>query len=137
MRVSLRARIHAPAAARQQVVEAALIPPHLLDDVLLLSSELVTNSVRHAKLQPEDPIEFVLHCDTARVRVDVVDAGPFFDYGTKPESDEAGGLGLLLVDRIASRWGVERRRGRGTRVWFERDIARPTLTRNPTSVADR
>ncbi len=38
-----------------------------------------------------------------------------------PPPDALGGRGLLIVDRVATRWGVET--GRPTRVWFELSAA--------------
>ena len=60
------------------------------------------------------------------IRVEVRDGGGGFDPGTpRPRSGEEaagyGGYGLFLVERMASRWGVER--DDGTLVWFELDLA--------------
>jgi hypothetical protein len=49
--------------------------------------------------------------------VEVADHGPGFDPDIRHETP---GFGLRLVDKLASRWGVERS-ARGCRVWFEVD----------------
>lgn len=90
-----------------------------LDDVKLLVSELVTNAVRHP--QDNGRIELEVAATSDNVRVVVSDPGTGF---TKPKvgappADQFGGRGLLIVDRIASRWGVTP--GRRTQVWFELD----------------
>jgi anti-sigma regulatory factor (Ser/Thr protein kinase) len=95
------------------------LPTVVREDVLLLVTELVTNAVRHADVGPDESLQVELRLWPQRVRVDVVDRGTDFT-GVRPRMsrDDSGGWGLLLVDRIAARWGV----GRGpsfTRVWFE------------------
>ncbi len=90
-----------------------------LEDVKLLVSELVTNAVRH----PRDtgPIELAVDVGRRRVRIEVTDPGSGFDRPRvgEPPPDALGGRGLLIVDRLASRWGIAT--GRPTRVWFELD----------------
>ncbi|HMJ35562.1 MAG TPA: ATP-binding protein [Baekduia sp.] len=86
--------------------------------VSLLTSELVGNAVRHAgAAHPTERIVFHARLSQDHVRVEVADHGPGFD----PEiRHETAGFGLRLVDKLASRWGVERT-ARGCRVWFEVD----------------
>lgn len=89
----------------------------VLEDVTLLVSELVTNAVRHPKASGR--IEMRVEVAGGRVLVEVTDPGGGFakpDVG-EPPADALGGRGLLIVDRVASRWGVTE--GRPTRVWFE------------------
>jgi anti-sigma regulatory factor (Ser/Thr protein kinase) len=86
--------------------------------VSLLTSELVGNAVRHAgAAHPTERIVFHARLSPDHVRVEVADHGSGFD----PEiRHETSGFGLRLVDKLASRWGVERT-ARGCRVWFEVD----------------
>ena len=42
----------------------------------------------------------------------------------EPDREHGGGFGLQLVDKIATRWGVNRTGG--TQVWFEVDAAGAT-----------
>lgn len=91
----------------------------LVDDLRLLVSELVTNSVRHGSLDANDPVELQVTVYAEMVRVCVSNPGEGFekpaheaDRGVKP-----GGWGLYLVDRLADRWGVEDEKV--TCVWFE------------------
>jgi len=86
-------------------------------DVRLLVSELVTNSVKHASVGPEDSIKLSLAIDEVLIRCDVVDNGPGFDPPDDPAEDARDrGWGLFFVEQIADRWGVERE---SARVWFE------------------
>jgi anti-sigma regulatory factor (Ser/Thr protein kinase) len=91
----------------------------LLNDIRLLVSELVTNSVRHSKVHPEDTVALDVAVDDDSIRVEVADRGDGFEPAPRDPTDngKVGGWGLYLVDRIADRWGVA---CNGlTRVWFE------------------
>ena len=89
----------------------------MVDDAVLLVSEIVSNSVRHARLDASDAIQVRVRGSNSLLHVDVVDPGPGFDPDRLPTSRPNGGWGLRLLDRLASRWGVER--NDVTRVWFE------------------
>jgi anti-sigma regulatory factor (Ser/Thr protein kinase) len=102
------------------------IEPDLMDDVRLLVSELVTNSVRHSDAPAGDSVRLDVAVDSRHVRVEVCDGGPGFEPRPRePGQSAAGGWGLFLVDRLADRWGVSY--NHVTRVWFEieRGHARP------------
>jgi anti-sigma regulatory factor (Ser/Thr protein kinase) len=109
------------AAARARHYVAATLSEWGCDgavvDAELLVSELVTNAVLHARSQTTVTVERDGH---GLLRVAVCDASPapprLRDYG--PES--VTGRGMLLVDRIAHRWGVDVS-GSGKCVWFEVD----------------
>ena len=91
-----------------------------LDDIRLLISELVTNSVRHSSADPAARVRLEVMSGDRTVRVEVSDSGGGFVPRPRTKAqDEEGGWGLHLVERIAARWGVET--GRVTRVWFEID----------------
>jgi anti-sigma regulatory factor (Ser/Thr protein kinase) len=90
------------------------------DDLRLLVSELVTNSVLHGGAGPDDSLQIQIDRPGNRVRVMVCDDGGWTKSSRSPflESDEpAGGWGLMLVGAIADSWGVES--GDRTCVWFE------------------
>lgn len=109
------------AEARRFVREmaGAAVSREVLDDALLLTSELVTNAVRHGS--PEDPIELTVSVDDRTLRISVRDRGPGFDPNEPGVRSEGGGWGLDLVRRLSSRWGVDRG-GTGTDVWFQIDL---------------
>ena len=93
----------------------------MLDDALLLTSELVTNAVRHTGHSSDDPIELSVTVDPTILRVSVLDRGPGFDPHKLPARSEDGGWGLELVERLSSRWGVDRHAD-ASEVWFEIDL---------------
>ena len=92
-----------------------------LDEVRLLVSELVTNSVRHAGLTRQEWIGLRVEVTRELLRVEVTDNGPGFEAGTPlPSMYQDSGWGLYLVEQIADRWGVTQEEG--TCVWFELDL---------------
>src|SRR3954464_10474862 len=91
-------------AARHALRERGL-SADLDHTVSLLTSELVGNAVRHAgPLNPTERIVFHARMTDDHVRVEVADHGPGFDPEIRHETP---GFGLRLVDKLASRWGVE------------------------------
>jgi anti-sigma regulatory factor (Ser/Thr protein kinase) len=108
-------------AARHAVREAlsGVLAEPRLDDVELLVSELATNSVRHAGCDEDREISMMARVDGECVRLRLCDGGDGFqeDGTPEPNAERAGGYGLVLVDRLADRWGVQR--NGGFCVWFE------------------
>jgi anti-sigma regulatory factor (Ser/Thr protein kinase) len=91
-----------------------------LQDLLLLTSELVTNSVLHAGVGPDGEIGVLVSVSQEVIRVAVSDPGsPQTPHIVEPDPTEPGGMGLFMVERLSDRWGVERRGTEGTTVWFE------------------
>jgi anti-sigma regulatory factor (Ser/Thr protein kinase) len=82
----------------------------------LLSSELVTNAVIHARSTVE--LE-AAYDDSSVLRIDVYDRSPDeVVRSPHPPADGAeGGRGLAIVARLAFRWGVDPC-SPGKRVWF-------------------
>jgi anti-sigma regulatory factor (Ser/Thr protein kinase) len=102
------------------------VDPVLMDDLRLLVSELVTNSVRHSDIAATDTVELDVAMTPSTLRVEVGDPGSGFEPRPRdPNRTRPGGWGLYLVDRLADRWGVAR--NSITRVWFE--IDRPLSSR--------
>jgi anti-sigma regulatory factor (Ser/Thr protein kinase) len=89
----------------------------------LLTSELVTNAVRHGATDPHESILFSARRVDGAVRVEVCDEGlTSFDADSEgTDLTEPGGHGLVLVEALASRWGVAR--GKPKCVWFEAEPA--------------
>jgi anti-sigma regulatory factor (Ser/Thr protein kinase) len=96
----------------------------VMEDVRLLVSELVTNSVRHADAHEGDHVELEVSVERDTLHVQVADTGPGFEpRPRRTERSTPGGWGLFLVEKLSDRWGVAR--NSLTRVWFEIDLARP------------
>ncbi len=100
---------------------ADVLPSGKLEDVRLVVSELVTNSVRHAGLSLAEQISLTVVISDGSVNGRVCDPGPGFEKPSepRPRTDWSGGWGLPIVERISDRWGVER--NGCACVWFEID----------------
>ena len=110
--------------ARHALAELDEVDPETRSVCELLVSELVTNAVRHGATDRYESILLRAQCSEDTVRVEVCDEGPGFDPGPDPRGPlEPGGNGLLLVERLAARWGVRACDGKPTCVWFETDYA--------------
>jgi sigma-B regulation protein RsbU (phosphoserine phosphatase) len=113
-----------PAAARalvRSVLEEAGLDT-LLNEALLLTTELSTNAVVHANTE----LDIEVQADKSGLTVTVTDFAPGpveqLAVGPRNESVDIGevaerGRGLLLVDHFASRWGTVHE-GTGKGVWF-------------------
>src|SRR5947209_19376736 len=55
------------------------VDPDLLNDIRLLVSELVTNSVRHSELEPESLVHMDVSVSGDTIRVEVADNGKGFE----------------------------------------------------------
>jgi anti-sigma regulatory factor (Ser/Thr protein kinase) len=117
MTLRLQGNRDAAAHARQALARLRSdIDSPLMETLRLLVTELVTNSVTHARA--DSVILKVLVANKA-VWTEVTDEGPGFDPGDGDWKRAAHpGWGLFLVERLANRWGVNHE-GRSTKVWFE------------------
>ena len=94
-----------------------------LGDAMLVTSELVTNAVRHS-LCAEDDFLSVRILRDGGLRISVLDpggSGKAAQIAHRPT--ELGGLGLKVVEKLATTWGTERRND-GYRVWAELPLPR-------------
>jgi anti-sigma regulatory factor (Ser/Thr protein kinase) len=100
---------------------AHLLPSEKLENVRLVVSELVTNSILHAGLSSDDEISLRVTVLDGAVRGSVSDTGPGFNVSSEmgPRPDHSGGWGLPIVETISNRWGVKRHKRMC--VWFEID----------------
>ncbi len=98
------------------------IPRPVVADVALLVTELVANGVRHGGADSDAALRLLLEArEPGRLRVEVANPGTSGEIAPRPpDLLGGGGLGLHIVERVASRWGVlhEPR----TAVWFEVDL---------------
>ena len=93
----------------------------LLDVALLVVSELVTNSIRHALTASEDPLRLRARLQGEVLRLELQDGGTEGTVARRaPQASggRIGGYGLDLVARLATDWGVERDAA-GTVVWAD------------------
>ena len=91
------------------------LDPPLMETMRLLVTELVSNSVKHARA---GHVQLKAVVGRQAVWIEVLDEGPGFDPDKPRTPGKDAGWGLFLVERLASRWGVVQD-GASTRVWFE------------------
>jgi anti-sigma regulatory factor (Ser/Thr protein kinase) len=102
------------------------LPDRTLENASLLTTELVTNSIRHAGLGPADHIDVTASLVGSVLRVIVRDSGTGGLRGgivagsIRPSPGGQSGWGLYLVDRLASRWGTSL--GGSAGFWFELEV---------------
>src|SRR5688572_20611496 len=101
----LRAGLGAPAQARHMVATLPL-DEGLRDALVIVVSELVTNSVRHAGIGAGDPIELHVTGDEQRLSVSVHDRGRGFSKPIATNGKGRGGLGLRIVAALSEDWAV-------------------------------
>jgi anti-sigma regulatory factor (Ser/Thr protein kinase) len=103
---------------------ADLLPPEKLEDVRLVVSELVTNSILHAGLSPDDQIPLTVTVSAGSVHGRVCDPGSGFEVPSEPcpRSDMRGGA---CPSSRRSRIAGESR-GTATRVFGSRLIETST-----------
>jgi hypothetical protein len=85
----------------------------------LLVSELVSNAILHGGASAVTSLSVAMSITEERVRVEVCDPG--LGLEAPGGTDREGGWGLVLVDRLATRWGTFQ--GESHCVWFEVDRA--------------
>ena len=117
--LELPAEPHSAKVARDAIAGLDGHLGNVFGDVVLLISELVTNSVRHAGLDATQPLQLSVVTSGDTVRVAVRDPGPGFRPPPPPtDPGHVGGWGLVLVDQLAEKWGVEHD-GEANVVWCE------------------
>lgn len=118
IRVQIAGDNEAAARARAELARLrTMLDDPVLENIRLLVTELVTNSVRHARAAT---IELMVLTSRTRVHVEVANPGGGFEPHPSGPEDSETGWGLFLVDRLSDDWGVAQ--GSGTdyqRVWFE------------------
>jgi anti-sigma regulatory factor (Ser/Thr protein kinase) len=85
----------------------------LLDDLRLVVSELVTNSVNAAAHR----VDVRLSCDPRAVYIAVTDDGTGWPTPQNPTEHDTHGRGLMIVAGLTSRWGVTTEDDGRTTVW--------------------
>ena len=113
--------LEAPAQARDALTQLdPKLPEHVVPDMTLLVSELITNSVKYGG---DGPVRLEITQDEGRIRTEIVDQGVGF---TPVERDgdlsRVGGWGLHLVEELTDSWGTYEG---STHVWFEIDPSKP------------
>lgn len=94
--------------------QAMGLEPELCDTVVLLTSEIVTNAILHAR----NATRLHVRGNQQQLRVEVADDNSHHPKPRAADPDALDGRGLAIVDMLAARWGVEEDPP-GKTVWFE------------------
>jgi serine/threonine-protein kinase RsbW len=104
------------------------------EDVQLLVTELVSNAVRHARIEAEQPLRLRAWLRETMLRIELWDAGADGAIAAGPprvsDDTSTGGFGLNLVALLSSDWGFSRD-AHGTTVWLELPTEQPERLRRP------
>jgi anti-sigma regulatory factor (Ser/Thr protein kinase) len=111
--IVLPAESASPGRARRAIAAHFRSHPRLADLVLCVS-EAVTNAVVHAGTE----LRLVARSDGPTVRVEVTDDGGGRPRRRNPPPSSPSGRGVLLIDLLSARWGVDDR-GPGKTLWLE------------------
>ena len=113
--VELPVSREAPALARNFLRGSTCVEHHseVVDDAVLLVSELVTNSVLHGG----PPVVVAVDCDEATLQVRVRDGSRTLPAPRDAAQSDEGGRGLALVAEMSADWGVDTEED-GKHVWF-------------------
>jgi anti-sigma regulatory factor (Ser/Thr protein kinase) len=106
-RVPLTARPAAAAEARRQV-RAAICEWDIPVDpavAVLLTSELVTNAIKHAA---GEAVLVTITCSYDQLRLDVHDTSCLLPVVVEASADAETGRGLMLVASLSNDWGTYR-----------------------------
>jgi anti-sigma regulatory factor (Ser/Thr protein kinase) len=118
--VDLRVRCDesAPFAARQ-ALDGLQALGRSIGDLMLIASELVTNAVLYSGCTEEDEIELQLERIDGHLRLSVLDPGRTAQSARVAINEQraSGGMGLFVVEQLASHWGADR--SDRYRVWAE------------------
>ncbi|MCW2969459.1 MAG: putative anti-sigma regulatory factor, serine/threonine protein kinase [Solirubrobacterales bacterium] len=120
LELELQRNVQAPGIARAAVTELSQVlglGPSTFQTLVLLVSEVVSNAVLHSRGPGGAPITLIATVTTEKVRVTVTDAGEGFVPKQRDPASIHDGYGLYLVDKAATRWGVDT--AAPTSVWFE------------------
>ena len=106
---------------------AGRVPQRILPDAALLLTELVANGVRHGGAGEGSELHVVFELRPPALHIEVANPDHIGGVVTPrpPDMTAGGGLGLHIVERVASRWGVRERPH--TTVWFELDCEKRAL----------
>ena len=109
---------NAAALAREALrIYAARLPPELMQDATLLTSELVSNAIRYGR----PPVTLAIERAPDQLTVSVRDTAPALPVLTSVGPEVERGRGLQIVASVADHWGVEPE-PTGKRVWFQLQV---------------
>jgi|GEM_PF-1080444 len=121
------------AGARHFVRDALSAQPReIVEAAELMTSEVATNSVRHA----QSDFELAILLSRREIRVEVSDQGQGQPVPRSPRTEERSGRGLQIVLALSDAWGVTPS-ANGKLVWFALQLHTPAREHESQSTASR
>jgi anti-sigma regulatory factor (Ser/Thr protein kinase) len=120
LELAFERNVQAPAMARAAITglcDDLRLDGSVRQTLVLLVSEVVSNAVLHSSGPPDAEITLMANVTPDAVRVSVTDAGDGFTPAERDPTRIDGGYGLYLLEKSASRWGIDATKR--TTVWFE------------------
>lgn len=96
----------------------------LVQEAVLIASELVTNAVRHGRGETDDGVELAWQRQAARVICLVTDRSPLPPVLGCADQDAESGRGLQVVQALAAAWGWMMLSATSKAVWAALTISR-------------
>jgi len=130
--LDLPAEPSSPQIARDAIARLGVLSPDLLDRAQLITSELVTNGVRHGNAGAGAHIRLSAELHPNFLRIEVTSpAAPSRPTMQARGELRSSGYGLIIVDALADRWGSSA--DGAVRVWCELGLnAKPAVGQLPT-----
>lgn len=98
----------------EKALDAAAVDADVVDSAVLLTNELTTNAVLHAR----SDLMIIVRVRPDLIRVEVADENPRLPSAAFVSVEALSGRGLNIVQAVASNWGIENHDA-GKTVWFE------------------
>jgi anti-sigma regulatory factor (Ser/Thr protein kinase) len=93
---------HSAASAARSIVAGELADHPMVDDAVLVVSELTTNALEHG----EHPVELAIDSQPTRIRIQVTNAGAAGAPEVRAAGDlDDGGRGLAITEALSLAWG--------------------------------
>jgi serine/threonine-protein kinase RsbW len=93
------------------------VPKEIVNDAVLVLSEVLSNAVRHARPLGSGKVKVAWDVRAGAVEIEVTDGGgATHPYPAQPSLSSLGGRGLGIVTTLTSDWGVKTESGEST-VW--------------------
>jgi len=106
----VRAEAQSVGALRHEIardLHTAGVPPQVVDDALLVVSELAGNSIRHARALPAGQLAVAWEDREGGITIRVTDGGGPHHPAVRPaRAEDTNGRGLSIVAALTDFWGV-------------------------------
>jgi DNA-binding NarL/FixJ family response regulator len=99
----------------RRTLEEWRVSEAVVEDVLLIVTELVNNAITHA----QSGCELRMSLTSVSLRIEVIDAGAGTPDPLPPSPTRNHGRGLHLIDALTAAWGYEPLETGGKMVWAE------------------